>query len=101
MPASGAQLTLGRAAPVRVGRVRRLLRRNSTVAFLMCLPLILLIALLVVYPALYAIYLAMLNKSNTTKPKQRIAPWLNGVLRQRHLRNDELGNRDQQEDYVN
>ncbi len=31
----------------------------------MCLPLILLIALLIVYPALYAIYLAMLNKRQT------------------------------------
>ena len=39
------------------------LRRKSTVAFLMTLPLILLIALLVIYPAFYAIHLATLNKS--------------------------------------
>ncbi len=42
------------------------MRKRSTVGFLMCLPLILLIALLVVYPALYAIWLAMLNKRMTT-----------------------------------
>jgi multiple sugar transport system permease protein len=42
---------------------RRMLRRRSTIAFLMALPLILLIALLVVYPALYSIHLATLNKS--------------------------------------
>jgi multiple sugar transport system permease protein len=45
--------------------VRRVLRRRSTVAVLMCLPLMLLIAGLVVYPALYAIYLSMLNKKMT------------------------------------
>jgi multiple sugar transport system permease protein len=39
------------------------LKRKSTVAFLMTLPLILLIALLVLYPALYSIHLATLNKS--------------------------------------
>jgi multiple sugar transport system permease protein len=39
------------------------LKRKSTVAFLMTLPLILLIALLVIYPAFYAIHLATLNKS--------------------------------------
>jgi multiple sugar transport system permease protein len=38
-------------------------RRKSTIAFAMALPLILLIALLVVYPALYSMYLATLNKS--------------------------------------
>ena len=39
------------------------MQRRSTIAFLMALPLILLIALLVIYPAFYAIHLAMLNKS--------------------------------------
>jgi multiple sugar transport system permease protein len=46
-------------------RLRNALKRKSTVAFLMALPLILLIALLVIYPALYAIHLATLNKSMT------------------------------------
>ncbi len=38
-------------------------RRKSTIAFVMALPLILTIALLVIYPALYSIFLATLNKS--------------------------------------
>jgi multiple sugar transport system permease protein len=47
------------------GGLRNALKRKSTVAFLMTLPLILLIAILVVYPALYAIHLATLNKAMT------------------------------------
>ena len=47
------------------GGLRQLLRRRSAVAFLMCLPLILIIVGLVVYPALYSIYLSMLNKTQT------------------------------------
>ena len=43
--------------------MRLFLRRKSTIAFAMALPLILLIGLLVVYPALFAIHLATLNKS--------------------------------------
>ena len=43
--------------------LRKAMQRKSTIAFLMTLPLILLIALLVIYPALYAIHLATLNKS--------------------------------------
>jgi multiple sugar transport system permease protein len=49
------------------GRVRRgsrnILRRKSTIAFALTLPLILIIGALVLYPALYSFYLAMLNKS--------------------------------------
>ena len=45
--------------------LHKLVQRKSTIAFLMALPLILLIAILVVYPAGYAVYLAMLNKSMT------------------------------------
>jgi multiple sugar transport system permease protein len=41
------------------------MRRRSTIAFLMCLPLILIIACLVIYPAFYSIYLSMLNKTQT------------------------------------
>src|SRR5438270_7877896 len=40
-----------------------LFQRKSTIAFLMTLPLILLIGCLVLYPAFYAVHLAMLNKS--------------------------------------
>jgi multiple sugar transport system permease protein len=45
------------------GSLRAALRRKSTSAFLMTLPLIVLIALLVIYPAFYSLYLATLNKS--------------------------------------
>lgn len=47
------------------GALKRLSRRNSTIAFLLTLPLILLILGLVVYPFLYALYLSMLNKRMT------------------------------------
>src|SRR6478609_8318776 len=43
--------------------LRRALQRKSTIAFLMTLPLLLLVALLVLYPALYSVHLATLNKS--------------------------------------
>ena len=43
--------------------MKKFLRRKSTIAFAMALPLILIIALLVLYPALYSIHLATLNKS--------------------------------------
>jgi len=45
--------------------IQRLLRRRSTIAFAMCVPLIVIIAGLVAYPALYAIYLSMLNRAQT------------------------------------
>jgi multiple sugar transport system permease protein len=45
--------------------LHKLMQRKSTIAFLMALPLLLLIFTLVAYPAGYAIYLAMLNKGMT------------------------------------
>jgi multiple sugar transport system permease protein len=45
--------------------LRRFARRRSTIAFLMCLPLIVIVVGLIIYPALYSIFLAMLNKSQT------------------------------------
>src|ERR1044071_3911297 len=45
--------------------LHKLMQRKSTIAFLMALPLIVLITLLVAYPAGYAVYLAMLNKGMT------------------------------------
>lgn len=51
-----------RRAATRRG-LRHALKRKSTVAFLLTLPLILLITLLVVYPAAYSVHLATLNKS--------------------------------------
>jgi multiple sugar transport system permease protein len=53
----------GFAADVRPhSRVKEFFQQKSTVAFLFTLPLILLIAVLVIYPALYSIHLATLNK---------------------------------------
>ncbi|MDX6610806.1 MAG: multiple sugar transport system permease protein [Solirubrobacterales bacterium] len=45
--------------------LQNMMRRKSTMAFLMTLPLILLIAVMVVYPAFYALHLATLNKAMT------------------------------------
>lgn len=43
--------------------LKRLMQRKSTIAFLLTLPLILIIVSLVIYPAFYAVHLATLNKS--------------------------------------
>jgi multiple sugar transport system permease protein len=43
-------------------RTREFFQQKSTIGFLFTLPLILLIAILVVYPAFYSVYLAMLSK---------------------------------------
>jgi len=56
------------AAIARAGNrssLHKLMQRKSTIAFLMALPLILMIFILVAYPAGYAIWLSMLNKSMT------------------------------------
>src|SRR3954453_17502204 len=68
--ADGTSVPMGVMAPPRRGpqprsALRRFAERRSTIAFMLCLPLILLIAFLVVYPAFYAIYLSMLNKKMT------------------------------------
>ncbi len=49
----------------RPGSVQRFLRRRSTTAVLLAMPLMLLIGTLVIYPAIYSLYLAMLNKRMT------------------------------------
>jgi len=43
--------------------MKKFLRRKSTIAFAMALPLLIIIASLVIYPAFYSMYLATLNKS--------------------------------------
>src|SRR5216683_666187 len=58
-----SNLAIGERAPRR--GLARVMRRRSTIAFLMCLPLIVIITGLVLYPALYSIYLSMLNKAQT------------------------------------
>jgi multiple sugar transport system permease protein len=45
--------------------LQKVMQRKSTIAFLMTLPLLLVIVTLVAYPAVYAIALAMLNKGMT------------------------------------
>jgi multiple sugar transport system permease protein len=45
--------------------MRLLLKRKSSIAVMMCLPLILLIACLIVYPAFFSMYLASLNRRMT------------------------------------
>jgi multiple sugar transport system permease protein len=52
VPVAQRQLTL-----------RKFARRKSTIAFLMALPLIAIVVCLVIYPAIYSIHLATLNKS--------------------------------------
>jgi multiple sugar transport system permease protein len=58
---------LARSAAARRRRplLKRFLQRRSTIAFFMCFPLLMIIGGLVIYPALYAIHLATLNKSMT------------------------------------
>src|SRR6188472_3786066 len=51
------------ARPRQRSSLRKHMQRKSSIAFFMALPLILLIALLVIYPALYSLHLATLNKS--------------------------------------
>src|SRR5207302_639053 len=46
--------------------LRRFSQRRSTIAFMLALPLILLVTCFVIYPAFYAIYLSMLNKKMTS-----------------------------------
>lgn len=53
------------AVTPKISSMRKLMQRKSTIAFLMTLPLILIIGILVVYPAFYAMHLATLNKAMT------------------------------------
>jgi len=45
--------------------LHRWMRRKTTVAFLLCAPLLIIISGLVVYPFFYSLFLAMLNKAET------------------------------------
>ena len=56
---------LGSAQPIRRGSLYIFLRQRSTIAFMMVLPLLLIIGCLVAYPFFYSIYLSTLNKSET------------------------------------
>ncbi len=60
---SEAVMHAGLAPARRPMTMKKFMRRKSTVAFFMALPLMMLIGMLVIYPALYSIHLATLNKS--------------------------------------
>jgi multiple sugar transport system permease protein len=63
---AGSAAATALAAPsVRPGGLYRIARRRSTIAFLLALPLIAVVVGLIIYPGCYAIYLSMLNKSQT------------------------------------
>src|SRR3954469_16540665 len=67
--ADGTSVPVGVMTRAKAGGQRnslhRFAQRRSTTGFLLCLPLILLVAGFVIYPAFYAIYLSMLNKKMT------------------------------------
>src|SRR5262245_33097492 len=52
-----------RPRATRGAKLRRRLRSRSSIAFFLTLPLMLLVALLVIYPAFYSLHLATLNRS--------------------------------------
>jgi multiple sugar transport system permease protein len=62
---ASAHALRGFAPPARRSGLQRFAQRRSTIAVVMCLPLIALIAGLVVYPFFYSIYLSMLNRTAT------------------------------------
>ena len=53
------------AAKGRPGSLYRLSRQRSTIAFLFALPMLIVVGGLIVYPGIYAMYLSMLNKTQT------------------------------------
>lgn len=57
-----AETTVRSLSMPRPRSFKRVFQRKSTIAFIMTLPLIVLIGLLVIYPSLYAIHLATLSK---------------------------------------
>jgi multiple sugar transport system permease protein len=63
MPADAHRRQQQARGPSGRGSLRKLLRRRSTIAFLMTLPLFTLILVLVAYPTGFAIWLSMLDRS--------------------------------------
>jgi len=64
-PVGGSDVYVAPAGARPRDSMRRLLRRRSSIALLMCVPLIAIVAGLIIYPAFYSIYLSMLNKAQT------------------------------------
>jgi multiple sugar transport system permease protein len=63
--AKAAGVTARAPQSARHAGLYRLARRRSTIAFLFALPLIAVVLGLIVYPGIYAIYLSLLNKTQT------------------------------------
>ncbi len=61
---ASASSTIG-ADQARVGSLQRFARRRSSIAFLMALPLLVVVGGLIAYPAAFGIYLSMLNRRMT------------------------------------
>ncbi len=57
--------TRPRAGAAPPGGLRRLMRRRSTIAVMMCVPLLAIVTGLIAYPFLYSLFLATLNKAET------------------------------------
>ena len=57
--------SLSSSRPIRRGSLYIFLRQRSSIAFMMVLPLLLIIGFLVAYPFFYSIYLSTLNKAET------------------------------------
>jgi multiple sugar transport system permease protein len=53
------------SAPHSSSSMQRFMRRRATIALVMCLPLIVIVAGLIIYPAFYSMYLSTLNKAQT------------------------------------
>src|SRR5258708_18173571 len=69
--ADGTSVPANAVASIPGGQVsgasmKGLARRKSSIAFVLCLPLIVLICGFVIYPAFYALFLSRLNKKMTT-----------------------------------
>ncbi|MDA8108615.1 MAG: sugar ABC transporter permease [Betaproteobacteria bacterium] len=64
--ANGIAAKARASSPARRMTMQKLMRRRSTIAFGLALPLILLVAGLVIYPAFYAVYLSMLDRTMST-----------------------------------
>ena len=60
----GSTRLVQRAQPAR-SSMRRFMRQRSTIAVLMCLPLMVIVGGLIIYPAFYSMYLSTLNKAQT------------------------------------
>lgn len=60
-PAGGT----GRPGRAQHTSMRRWMRRKSTIAFFLCVPLLVIVAGLIIYPAIFSMFLATLNKAET------------------------------------